>query len=69
MTPPQNIERVLTWPRETWTDQEHQMVQEYRASVHGQMRQLVDEAERWNRSLTDEELQRFTELEAEFDRL
>lgn len=67
MTP--EIAKILDWPRETWSPEETRQVQEYRAGLHAQLFALADRAERENRNLTTEEQERFTGLQAEFDRL
>lgn len=66
---PEHINRILSWPRETWSDNETRQVQEHRANLHAQSFALADQAEREDRDLTSEEAERFTGLQAEFERL
>lgn len=66
MTPPPDVQRILDWPRETRSDAEHERLREYRASLHNDMYQLVDQAERFDRDLSAEEQERFDALNAEF---
>lgn len=66
---PDDVQRILEWPRETRSTGEQQRLCEYRASVYAEMRALVDEAERFDRGLSADEQQRFDELTGEFDRL
>lgn len=64
-----DLERVLQWPRETWSDQETAEVRARRAEVLAQMVALTDEAERFDRPLTSEEAGLYEELQDEFAQL
>jgi hypothetical protein len=64
-----DIERILTWPPETWSPDEMQRVQERRSAVHREQFTLADQAERDGRNLSPEERGTFDALQAEYDRL
>jgi hypothetical protein len=64
-----DLERVLIWPRETWSEQETRHVNARRAGIQSELRALVDEAERFDRTLTVGERERYDALQTEFDRL
>lgn len=66
---PEDIQRILRWPAETWSPQEEHRLLEFRAALHGEMRKLVEEAERFDRNLTADEQERFDWLRRQFDGL
>jgi hypothetical protein len=66
---PEDVQRILSWPRETRSPQETERLTEYRAAVHREMWQLTDDAERFDRGLTPEERQQHQRLSDEFARL
>lgn len=69
MTADPDIERILTWPPETWSPSEVQRVQERRSALHREQFTLADRAERDGRNLTAEERAAFDAMQAEYDRL
>lgn len=66
---PEDVDRILSWPRGTRSDAENDRLSEYRAGVHREMRGLVDTAEHADRGFDADEAQRYDELLAEYDRL
>lgn len=72
MTPEElksKVDKVLTWPRETRSDDEHRLLRERRTYLHSQIFSLVDNAERFDRNLTADEATRYQELQDEYDQL
>lgn len=69
MSTPNDIEQILSWPRETWSEHEKQQVREHRALLHSKLFTLADNAERDGRNLTPEERDEFDRMQAEYDRL
>lgn len=65
----EDVDRILSWPRGTRSDDENGRLLEYRAGVHREMRALVDSAERADRGFCVDEAQRYDELLVEYDRL
>jgi len=66
---PEDIQRILQWPAETWSPQEEHRLLEFRAALHGEMRKLVEGAERFDRNLTADEEAKFDWLKRQFDEL
>lgn len=66
---PEDVQRILEWPQETRLVEEVDRLVEYRAAVHREMYELVDNAERFDRALTAEEHDRYQALDAEYLRL
>lgn len=69
MNTPDDVSRILGWPRETRSEEEVRRLVEYRAVVHREMWNIADLAERDDRDLTSDERQQFEELDTEFRRL
>ena len=69
MSIPDHIERILSFPPLTWSDDERREVAETRARLHTEQFALADRAEREERNLTSEEAEEFQRLQAAFDRL
>jgi hypothetical protein len=68
-TTQQEVERILDWPPETWSDEEIATVHERRSHLQHEMFTLADQAERFNRNLTVDERETFERLQAEFQQL
>jgi hypothetical protein len=64
-----DIERILTWPPETWSPDEVQRVLERRSALHREQFTLADQAERDGRNLSSDERVAFDAMQAEYDRL
>lgn len=69
MSIPDHIERILSFPPLTWSEDERREVAETRARLHTEQFALVDQAEREERNLTSDEAEQFQRLQSEFDRL
>lgn len=69
MSIPDHIERILSFPPYTWSDDERREIAEVRARLHTEQVVLADQAEREERNLTSDEAEEFQRLQAEFDRL
>jgi hypothetical protein len=65
----QDVQRILQWPRETWSEEEITRLHERRALLHQEMFALNDGAERHGRNLTPEEREAFDRMQGEYDRL
>ena len=65
MERPSDIGRILEWPAASWSHDETVRVTQYTQGVVGEMRSVVELAERENRNLTPDERETFDALEAE----
>jgi hypothetical protein len=65
MERPSDIDRILGWPASSWSPDETVRVAEYGKEVVGEMRRIVELAERENRNLTPDECETFDALEVE----
>jgi hypothetical protein len=65
----EDVERILEWPRETRSPEEHRRLIEHRTALHRDLVALADKAEREDRNFTVEEAEEFDRMQAEFDRL
>ena len=69
MSLPEHIERILSFPPQAWSDEEHREVREVRARLHAEQFALVAKAEREERNLTSAEAEEFQRLQSQFARL
>jgi len=63
------VAEIIKVPRRLRLLPEENAIRELRSLLHSRMRGIVDNAEHWDRDLTDEESAEHAELQAEFDSL
>ncbi len=65
----EKVAGILKVPAFSRLESEERDINEYRRLLHSRMRGIVDNAEHWDRDLTEDEEAEHAQLKAEFDAL